>query len=226
MRSSPNQPVPGSVSGENANFPSRERIDASCRVALMFVFTASVLWLVVSSLFAIISSIKMHAPGMLADQAWLTYGRVRPAAMSMFLYGFASQAAIAAGIWILCRLGKVFLVAPGFLIVGSIFWNLGVLLGVGAIFAGQSSGYEGLEFPGYAAATLFFAYLIMGIVALLTFAYRNQRESFASQWFILAGLFIFPWLLSTATLLLLMYPVRGAAQAAITYWYANGFLLL
>ncbi len=192
----------------------------------MFLFTAALLWLALSSLFAVLGSVKMHAAGMLANVDWLTYGRVRPAAVDMFLYGFLSQAGIAAAIWILCRLGKVALVSGVTLIVGAVFWNLGVLLGVFGIFTGQSTGYEWFEFPQYAVAVLFVAYLIMGIVGLLTFAYRNERHTYVSQWFILAAFFIFPWLLSTAGLLLLVSPVRGATQAAIAYWFANGFLLL
>lgn len=210
----------------DVSFPPVEKIDASCRAPLMFLFTAALLWLVVGSLFGVLSSIKMHAPGMLANVDWLTYGRVRPAAVDMFLYGFLSQAGIAAAIWILCRLGKVTLVGGPTLLVGAMFWNLGVLLGVTGIFSGDSTGYQWFEFPRYATAILFVSYLMMGIAALLTFAFRNQRHTYASQWFILAALFVFPWLLSTAGLLLLVSPVRGVAQMAIAYWFANGFLML
>ena len=63
----------------------------------MFLFTAALLWLGVGSLIAVLSSIKMHAPGMLAGQDWLTYGRIRPVAVDIFLYGFLSQAGIHAG---------------------------------------------------------------------------------------------------------------------------------
>ncbi len=226
MSSPYKQTVAASAADTGSNFTAVERIDSSTRGPLMFFFVSAVLWLIASSLFAVLSSIKMHAPGMLASVEWLTYGRVRPAAVDMFLYGFASQAAMAIGIWMLCRLGRVSLVAPGVLFVGGLFWNLAVLLGVGGILGGDSSGYELFEFPRYAAAILFFAYLIIGIVAVLTFAFRNQKHTYASQWFILAAFFIFPWLLSTAGLLLLASPVRGAAQTAISYWYANGFVML
>src|ERR1035437_8159530 len=38
--------------------------------------SADLVWLVIGSAFTLIASIKFHAPGFLADSAWLTYGRV------------------------------------------------------------------------------------------------------------------------------------------------------
>ena len=56
---------------------------------------------------------------------------------------------------------------------GAAFWNLGVLLGVGGIFAGDSTGYEWLEFPPYAAIVLFVAYLLVMSWAVLMFRFRR-----------------------------------------------------
>jgi cytochrome c oxidase cbb3-type subunit 1 len=44
---------------------------------------------------------------------------------------------------------------------------------------------------------------------------------YVSQWFLLAALFWFPWIYSTANLLLEFTPVRGVAQASVAWWYAN-----
>ncbi|HEY0550011.1 MAG TPA: hypothetical protein VGF13_10455, partial [Verrucomicrobiae bacterium] len=80
------------------------RIDSSCRVLLLPIVSALV-WLLVSSLFALVTSVKLHSPAVLADCSWLTYGHTRPAANDAFMYGFASQAGLAVALWILCRLG-------------------------------------------------------------------------------------------------------------------------
>src|ERR1041384_5514078 len=66
-------------------------IDASCRWPLLLLFCSGICWLVFGTGLALISSIKLHAPGFLADSPWLTLGRVRPATMNSILYGFASQ---------------------------------------------------------------------------------------------------------------------------------------
>src|ERR1041385_7361952 len=85
------------------------QIDHSCRVLLVPIVTA-LLWLFVGSLFALITSIKLHSPTVLANCAWLTYGHTRPSANDAFVYGFASQAGLAVALWILCRLGRTTLV--------------------------------------------------------------------------------------------------------------------
>ena len=63
-------------------------IDASCRNPVVFLFAKAAGWLVLGSVFGFIATLKFHKPDLLADSAWLTYGRVQPAAMNSFLYGF------------------------------------------------------------------------------------------------------------------------------------------
>src|SRR5437867_3019189 len=75
-------------------------IDASCRGPLLLLFVSGMIWLVLGLFLALISSIKLHAPGLLANTAWLTVGRIRPASMNAILYGFASQAGIGVLLWI------------------------------------------------------------------------------------------------------------------------------
>src|SRR6266567_738924 len=77
---------------------SPAEIDASCRWPLLLLFISGVCWLMLGTLLALVSSIKLHAPGFLADSPWLTLGRLRPAAMNSFLYGFASQVGL--GVWL------------------------------------------------------------------------------------------------------------------------------
>src|SRR6266566_7637112 len=85
-------------------------IDLSCRGPLLLFFVSGMIWLVVGLLLALISSIKLHAPGLLSNFSWLTLGRIRPAAMNAVLYGFASQTALGVLLWMLCRLGRTRLV--------------------------------------------------------------------------------------------------------------------
>jgi len=89
-------------------FPLPQEVDYSCRWAVGHMLFASVIWLVISLIFGVFASIKMHAPGMLAHTAALTYGRVSAVSSSTFLYGFASQAAIAIGLWLFARMGHTF----------------------------------------------------------------------------------------------------------------------
>jgi cytochrome c oxidase cbb3-type subunit 1 len=226
------------MTGMNAQTPSREtaegsdsaasqarvsfaEIDGSCSVPVLLLFTTALLWLLIGLVLALVSSIKLHAAGFLSQSAWLTYGRVYPASLNAIVYGFASQAALGTSLWMLARLGGNKLFGPGLITVGALFWNLGVALGLIGILTGDSTGYEWLEIPGYASPILFFSFVIIGICAILTFHSRRERRLYVSQWYLLAALLWFPWVYSTAQLLLIYFPVRGAVQAIINGWFAH-----
>src|SRR6266404_6975979 len=199
-------------------------INASCRLPLLVMFISAAVWLVIGSGFALIASIKFHAPGFLADCPWLTYGRVRPAYLNSVLYGFCLQAGMGLTLWMFAWLGRTRIVQSWLVAAGAKLWNLGVTVGVLGILAGDSTGFENLEMPRYAALILFLAYMMIGVWAALTFHHRSERRLLPSQWFLLAALFWFPWIYSTANLLLITFPVRGVAQAVIAWWYSDNLL--
>src|ERR1044071_4903998 len=163
--------VPSATPGESGAVTegvySPQAIDASCRWPLLTLFVGAVIWLVLNSVLGLITSIKLHAPGFLADCAWLSYGRVSPAQTNALIFGFASQAAVAVALWLLCRLGRTRLTLPWLIIISALFWNLGLSIGIAGILAGDSTGISGLELPRYAAPTLLAAYLIFGVCALI-----------------------------------------------------------
>lgn len=193
----------------------------SCRLPLLVFFISAAIWLVIASAFAIIASIKFHAPSFLADCPWLTYGRVWPAYLNSVLYGCCLQAGLGISLWVFTHLGLARLVQRELVTVGAAFWNLGVTIGVLGILAGHSTGFQNLEIPGYASMLMFIGYLAVGVWAVVTFHQRRERRLFVSQWFLFAALFWFPWIYSTAQLLLVTFPVRGVAQAVIDWWYSD-----
>src|SRR5438105_2814564 len=201
-------------------------IDTSCRGPLLLLFLSGIIWLVLGLLLSLISAIKLHAPGFLANAAWLTLGRIRPAGMNALLYGFASQTAIGVLLWMLCRLGGTRLVFQNTISLAAGLWNLGVTLGIIGILVGGSTGFEWLEMPRYASPILFVSYTLIGICALLTFSFRREKSLYVSQWYLLAAIFWFPWFYSAANLLLVFFPVRGVVQSVINAWFTGNFLNL
>jgi cytochrome c oxidase cbb3-type subunit 1 len=191
---------------------------------LFVMFVSAAIWLIIASVFGLISSIKFHSPGFLADIAQLTYGRVRPVFVNALIYGFGLQAGLGVSLWLVARLGRTTLAGPVFVTFGASLWNLGLTIGTLAILAGESTGFEYLEIPFYAALLIFLGYLLIGICGVLTLQQRRERPLFVSQWFILTAVFWFPWIYSTANLLLVKYPVRGVTQAVIAWWYADNLL--
>jgi cytochrome c oxidase cbb3-type subunit 1 len=67
---------------------------------------------------------------------------------------------------------------------------------------------------------------MMVVWGVLTFHQRRERQLYVTQWFLFAALFWFPWIYSTANLLLLRFRVRGMAQAVIAWWYSGNLLVV
>jgi cytochrome c oxidase cbb3-type subunit 1 len=195
--------------------------DSSCRMPVMLFFLSAAAWLVVSGLLGSLASITFISPAFMAHCPWMTYGRTHPASLNAFVYGFAMQAAMGVMLWLLCRLGQTKLPQPVVVTAAVKLWNLGVTLGVVGILAGGNTGHEWLEMPRYAAAFLFFAYLLFAVWAVQVFRARNDCSLNAVHWYILAAVLWFPWIYTCANLLLLVDPVRGVMQPLVAWWYAG-----
>lgn len=217
------------VSGRTSDAPehaSTAEIDASCRWPLLLLFTSGILWLVLGTVLALVAAIKLHKGDFLAECPWLTLGRIRPASMNAFLYGFASQAGIGVALWLMCRLGRVTLLFQWPVVVAWKLWNLALTAGIIAILAGATTGFEWLEMPRGIAGAMFVAYAVFGIALIGSFASRRSSETFPSQWYLLAAAFWFPWIYSAANFLLMLDPVRGTMQSVINGWFTGNFVTL
>ena len=201
-------------------------VDASLRVPLLALFGGAAFWLVVSSVLAMIASIKFHAPDFPAHCAWLTYGRVQPAADDALLYGFCIPAGLGVALWLFAQLGRAPLRGAIVPVVAAKLWHLGVLVGLAGILSGNSTGFVWLEFPRAGSVILFFAYLLLALWAMMNFAARRERALYPSHWFLIAALFWFPWIYLTANLFLVAWPVRGVVQAIIGWWFAGNLLFV
>lgn len=203
-----------------------QEVDYSCRGPLLYLFTAGIIWFVISLVIGILASIKMHAPGMMSGWAALTYGRVAAVASNAFYYGFASQVGIGIALWLFARLGRTYLVLPRCTIVAGIVWNAALALGLIGILGGGMSQHRLYEMPAWTSIAFFAAFAVFGVGGILTFNARTEKEVYPSNWFLLAAFFVFPWILSTAHLLLGRYPVRGVVEPAVAIWFANNFVWL
>jgi cytochrome c oxidase cbb3-type subunit 1 len=226
----------------------RAAIDRSCRVPVLTFFATAIFWLLVGTLFALLASIKLHHPYFAIEiPEWsarviraldplvpastvdaingaLTFGRVRPAHLNTVAYGWASSAALGVCIWLMARLCRVQLRHAGLVTAAGVIWNVGMIVGTGAVLFGQSTSVEWLEFPPYAAFILFIAYALISIWAVDMFVHRKAGHVYVSQWYLMAALFWFPWLYGTANLLIHLQPVQGSVQAIVNWWYGHNAL--
>src|SRR5213596_3042498 len=204
----------------------RAYIDASTRVPVLMFYTSAIAWLIVGTVLAMDVSFTLHSPDLFGDISFLTWGRLRPAHMNVMVYGWASMAGMGTAVWLMARLCRSTLRFPLLIAAGAVFWNVGVLIGVGAILLGDSTGFQWLEFPRYVAVILFVAYTLMASWAVLMFRYRRGDQIYITQWYLLGAFLWFPWLYAAGQLMLFVVPVQGVLQSAVTWWYANNLLFL
>ncbi len=122
----------------------RALIDASTRLPVLVFYTSAIAWLLLATFLGILTSFQLHSPNFLSGWSFLTWGRVHPAHLNALIYGWGSMAGMGTAIWLMARLCRTTLRHPLLLIAGAAFWNLGVLLGIGAILAGATTSYEWL----------------------------------------------------------------------------------
>ena len=203
---------PAADKGFASTDPELAAVDASVRWPVMLCFLTAVHWLVVGTFLLVYASSLAHPQdtfpilGLLVSLShnfsMFTYGRVWPAAIDTLIYGWASTAGLGLAIWLLARMGRTPARAPAALMTGVVFWNLGVATGLTGIFLGDSSSVEFLEFPAYASWILWIAYAVFALWAVATYLARRPGNDHIAQAWVLVGLFAFPWLYATGSILL------------------------
>jgi cytochrome c oxidase cbb3-type subunit I len=197
-------------------------MDRAVRAPVLFFLVSGFGWLVIASLLWLLSVLQMADPnGWLSFPSvpWLTYGRIYPLALDLFVYGWASLVGIGMAIWILTRMAKTALLTGWLPLFAGVSWNAGLVMGVWAILGGGSMGREWLEFPPYSAFALLIAQLVIAVWAIAVCVFRTERKLYISQYYLLGAFVWFPWFYATGNWLLNVANESGVAQPAIQWWY-------
>ena len=179
---------------------------------------AAVIFLVVAGFFTLILFVKLAYPTFLERQAFTTYGRLRPIALSTTVLGFLTLMHLAAIYYLVPRL------------TGGRLWNerlanLGLWLVVGvnvaavvALAAGYSEGREWLELPWWLDIAVVAMLGVPTAVVTRTMRDRTEEGLFVSLWYFLAGLY---WM--TALLVVGAIPnLYGAASQIQSSFFVSG----
>jgi cytochrome c oxidase cbb3-type subunit 1 len=209
---------------ESSDYRERAAIDASTRLPVVVFMVSGLLWLLVGSTLAFIASYKMHSPEFLADAAWLTFGRVRPAHLNTMIYGWASMTGIGVLLWLQARLSRALLPMRAGLTAVAFLWNIAVFAGTVAILAGGSTSVEWLEFPLSVAGILSLLFLVVFVASVLTFTRRNVEHVYVSQWYLFGAVFWFPFLYVAANLMIHGGGAVGIAEGTANWWFAHNVL--
>lgn len=204
----------------------RSSIDRSLRHPVMFFFTSGALWLAVAIVFGLIASAKKHAPQFLDCCSWFDAGKIDAAHMSALIYGWGCSAAFGIIIWLMSRLSRKACTSAGIVLAAGHIWHLAVLAGILWILSGNGSGIALMEFPKFVWPILLFAYVLITIWSLVQFQVRDAGHVYVSQWYLLAGLLWFPWIMVTAYLFVFTFEGNPLMAAGIAAWFKNGLFLL
>ena len=199
----------------------RARIDKSTSTPVLWFFATAITWLFGATVFGLIAALKQYFPSFLSGSPLTTYGRIVPAYNLAFTYGWCSLAGMGVGIWLMARLCKVPIKAPGLLIFGAIVWNVGLTIGIWQILLGQSTGVEGLEMPHGARWIMFAGFLFIGLWGAALFRARKEGMAFISVWYLLGAFFWFPWVFAIANTLTSLSEVRGVMPVVIASWFSQ-----
>ena len=203
-------------------------IDSAFKVpGRLFILWAAA-WLATATLLGTIASIKLHKPDFLAQSELLTFGRIYPAFLNALIYGWANNAIFAIGLWMMGRLCRSPIPQKyrEILRVAGLFWNIGVVLGIGSILTGNTTSLELLEMPATVTPFLLVAYALIGVWGVVAFRSRTWDPVYVAQWYLLGAFFWFPWLYSAAQVLGVLAPARGVVQAIVGTWFAHSVVML
>ena len=204
----------------------RAGVDRSLRHPVMFFFTSGAAWLAVSLVLGIIASIKTHNPEFLTCIPGFHYGRVFAAHMDAFIYGWAAQAAFGVMIWLMSRLSRQEGFCSGIILAAGHVWNAAVGFGVLYILIYGASGQPWMQMPENVYPVLLLAYAVIGIGSFINFRTRRGGHVYISQWYILAALFWFPWILGSTHMFVNVFEGHGLVAAGINAWYRSALLFL
>ncbi len=196
-------------------------IDSQARGPLCVLLASGLAWLVISGVLGVITSIQLHTPGFLADCSFLTFGRAQALRETSFLYGWIANSGLAVALWVLGRLGGSPLRVLNWAVAGALFWNLGLTIGLIGIGTGDMTSFGFFQLPRYVQPLMLIAYGAIALPGVLAWSGRRTSGLYASQWYGVAALFLFPWLFSAAQIVLLWAPLRGTLQAVAAGWYTQ-----
>lgn len=204
--------------------PERAEIDRSCRQVVVLWFASATFWLLAGSILALVASIKLHSPYFLAESAWLTFGRVRPAHLNAMIFGWGSMAGVGTLLWLQARLSRVLLPYREALYLFAFYWNIAVAYGLVEILRGHSTGVEWLELPFGSSAALGAAFLILFVTSLRMLVTRRVAHIYVSQWYLFGATLWFPFLYAIAIILMFVAPAPGSVRATANWWFAHNVL--
>ena len=214
-----------SATNLSADF-QKSPIDKSLQFPVLFYSKGIVLWAYGTFLLGGLYFLKLCFPEMLSQTSLTTIGRLQSVFYNALIFGFLGNGILLVSPWILSRLSQVPLVNGGLLIVAGVFWNFGVAFTVLDNFMGgiDSSFIFSIPTPSFCLWSV--AYSVAMLWGVLAFFNRKQRNSFVSQWYLIAVAFAFPWICTIMAYMKDVMGVSGVLPLILALWFENNLIWL
>ena len=217
--------------------PPEERLtqyyDDPTRVGIVL----SLLWAVVGMFFGVWVSALLAWPELtFVDQAWASFGRLRPVHTSGVIFGFGGNALIATSFHVLQRTTRARLpdqFSPWFVLIG---YNLFCLLAASGYLMGMTQSKEYAEPEWYADIWLVVVWVVYFLIYLRTLQRRKEPHIYVANWYYMAFILVVAVLHIVNNLAVPVslghaksYSLFSGVQDAMTQWWyghnAVGFFL-
>jgi len=175
---------------------------------------------VVGGLAFLVNQLQLTWPDLGGGSGFLSFGRLRPMATTLLVFGWLAIGALGAAHFIVPRLVGRGLSSPALAIAGLVATTAGVVIGTVAIGAGQSQGLVYLEMP-LVADIAFLVGLAAAVVALWRTIAGSEAIGSPAVWFLVGAV---GWM-ELAFLIGAIPGFKGLNSALLNWFSASAFLL-
>ncbi len=190
-------------------------IELKNRYFLSIIGTLSLLWLLISGLFSLVESIKLHAPSIFSNHVSMSYGRIHHIAQLSFfgalLHGF---------LWIgfshIVNRAQYLLKFKNYLIISYLFLNSSIIIGIIEIISGNLKNGT-LIFPS--CSLFLFSFSLFFLIPVIWRSLFERKQLSPSVLFASLAFWIIPFSLIT----MLFISSSGFLHAAYGSWILSWF---
>jgi len=209
--------------------PTEERLASYYDAPIKAGITLSMAWAVFALFIGVWVASLLAWPDLTFDQAWASFGRLRPVHTTGIIFGFGGNALIATSFHVMQRTSRARMpdqFSAWFVLIG---FNLFCLLSVTGYLVGVTQSKEYAEAEWYADIWLVIVWVTYFILYVRTIARRKEPHIYVANWYFLAFILVVAILHIVNNIAVPVslghaksYPVwSGVQDAMVQWWYGH-----
>ncbi len=202
--------------------PREDNIKTENEYLTISLGSLSLLWLLLSGLFLLVESIKLHAPELFNQLSWLSYGKIHQAAQ-LTLLGALTQGLLWMGFSFIVSNRQFFKRLNSLFFISLSLLNISFIVGIIELLSGNS-GHGTFIFPPYSLILFSLGFFFL-LPLLWDSLFKIQRLS-PSLMFVALSFWTVPFSLVTILFLSWGGYLQGAYGSWALSWFSHHFLSL